>query len=368
MAKETAGGSGNGRVAFTVCSWFVLNISIANVTKWTFLYGQICPGTLFGECEQFKFPLLVTVVHMLFCWGMCFIYLRYVRGTLHSGPQLGFEEQLRSIAPLAACVAGSFAAGNLSLKYIYPSFNQMLGSMTPLVTVIIAFTFQGKRYSSWTWFSIALICGGLLLCSVKEVNFHVLGVTCAILSTILRAAKSIVQGQLLTPEKKLDAVTLLYYMAPWSAAFLFIGSLSLEGTKPLMLLHHGSRNDVKGTCNVLMLLGLGGLNACLLNIANFQVTADTSAVMLNVLGNVKSCIGIGVSVLLFGNALTLGQIAGVAICLLGVYFYKMPSQPESPPHRSVPSEMLQQELASESQEVARASGGAKGFVQICDSV
>ena len=35
---------------------------------------------------------------------------------------------------------------------------------------------------------------------------------------------------------------------------------------------------------VLLLLGLGGLNACLLNIANFLVTAYTSAVTLQVPG------------------------------------------------------------------------------------
>jgi len=74
--------------------------------------------------------------------------------------------------------------------------------------------------------------------------------------------------------------------------------------------------------NVFFLLTLGGLNACLLNITNFQVTADTSAVMLNVLGNVKNCIGIGVSVLIFGNPLLLEQAIGVVICLVGVWFYQ----------------------------------------------
>merc|ERR1719263_2073725 len=96
-----------------------------------------------------------------------------------------------------------------------------------------------------------------------------------------------------------------------------------------MLLHYGFMYDFEATQNVLILLGMGGMNACLLNITNFQVTADTSAVMLNVLGNVKNCIGIGVSVLIFGNPLLLEQAFGVAVCLFGVYLYQMPSKPKA---------------------------------------
>merc|ERR1712072_220192 len=89
-----------------------------------------------------------------------------------------------------------------------------------------------------------------------------------------------------------------------------------------MLLRYGLAEDTEAAQNVLVLLVLGGLNACLLNITNFQVTADTSAVMLNVLGNVKNCIGIVVSVLIFGNPLLVEQVLGVAVCLIGVYYYQ----------------------------------------------
>jgi drug/metabolite transporter (DMT)-like permease len=265
---------------------------------------------------------MVTVVHMMFSWGMCWFYLKFVRQTLDKGPQLSISQQASKIAPLAACVAGSFGASNVALKYIFPSFNQMLGSMTPLITVFIDSVFRGKRYNNWTWGSISFISGGLIVCGVKEVHFHFLGLSMAIIATVLRAVKSIIQSQLLTPEEKLDAVTLLYYMAPWAALFLFSMGICLEGSKPILLLYYGFEQDERAAANVFFLLVMGGLNACLLNITNFQVTADTSAVMLNVLGNVKNCIGIGVSVLIFGNPLLLEQAIGVAVCLVGVWFYQ----------------------------------------------
>jgi solute carrier family 35 protein E4 len=321
------------KVALTIAIWFILNITISNVTKWTYVYGKICVKEYFG-CEQFRFPFMVTVVHMVFSWACCFIYLKYFRQSLKQGSQLDIAQQATKIAPLAACVAGSFGASNVALKYIYPSFNQMLGSMTPLITVCIAVSFQGKRYNTWTYGSIVFICGGLIVCGVKEVNFHVLGLSCAICATVLRAVKSIIQGQLLT--EKMDAVTLLYYMAPWAAVFLFAMGVCVEGLKPILLLRYGLMQDEKAAQTVIMLLILGGLNACFLNITNFQVTADTSAVMLNVLGNVKNCIGIIVSVLIFGNPLLIEQVFGVIVCLVGVYFYQKYGSTVKPPPSPAP--------------------------------
>jgi len=347
------------QTVLTIVVWFILNISISNVTKWTYVHGKVCVKEYYG-CEHFKFPFMVTVVHMIFCWVMCYIYLKCIKQTLNKGPQLGISQQATKIAPLAACVAGSFGTSNLALKYIFPSFNQMLGSMTPLITVFIATFFQGKRYNNWTWGSISLISGGLIVCGVKEVHFHVLGLSCATLATILRAVKSIIQGQLLTPEEKLDAVTLLYYMAPWAALFLFLMGLCVEGFKPILLLYYGFEQDERAAANVLSLLILGGLNACLLNITNFQVTADTSAVMLNVLGNVKNCIGIGVSVLIFGNPLLAEQAVGVAVCLVGVWFFQKYGSTLKEPSSSTPAKPQENIIAELANVVMEEGKGSRG--------
>merc|ERR1711957_1055272 len=106
-------------------------------------------------------------------------------------------------------------------------------------------------------------------------------------------------------------------MAPWSAAFLAVLMILSEGTSPiLMLITPGD-----GVFNVIFLLIVSGFNACLLNVTNFLVTSYTSPVTLQVLGNVKNCMAIGVSVAIFGNDLTFDQLVGVAVCLLGVWIY-----------------------------------------------
>mmetsp|Transcript_41772 Transcript_41772/g.87215 ORF Transcript_41772/g.87215 Transcript_41772/m.87215 type:complete len:131 (-) Transcript_41772:139-531(-) len=100
--------------------------------------------------------------------------------------------------------------GNLSLKYIYPSFNQMLGSMSPLITVLLAVVMQQKHFPLKTWLSMPVICVGLAVCSAKELNFNALGAFYASGATVLRAVKSLIQGRLLSTSHQMDSVTLLF--------------------------------------------------------------------------------------------------------------------------------------------------------------
>lgn len=319
-AKGTQGSRGKERqeqiaTFAAVAFWFIFNISLSTLTKWTFLFGEVCTSA--EGCKQFRFPLTLTAVHMLFSWAMCRIYIA-VDGRSR-GPWLTASEQIRKIVPLATCFAASVAMGNQSLKYIYPSFNQMLGSMSPLITVLMSIALLQKQYNTWTWISMPVLCGGLALCSVHEVHFHIVGGLFATGATVLRGAKSIIQGKLLDKGAKIDSVALLCYMAPWSA-FLLLGVAAFtEGFEPFVLLTPGSEKT--GVFRVWGLLVVGGLTACLLNLTNFLVTSYTSAVTLQVLGNVKCCLSIAVSVAVFRNPLHIIQGVGVAICLFGVGLY-----------------------------------------------
>lgn len=324
--------------AAVVISWFVLNISISSFTKWIFVNGSICiEGT---GCTQYKFPLAITVIHMIFSWALCRFYIFHVRGDTEAG--LTYEQQLKEIMPLSACFALSVALGNMSLKYIYPSFNQMLGSMGPLITVLLAVVLQQKSFSMKTWLSMPVICIGLAICSVKELNFNVLGTFFATAATVLRAVKTLIQGKLLS--RKMDPVSLLYYMAPMSAVLLSFLMIFIEGLEPITLLVAPNKcfsakpgsTPVTGLGTLTVLLMLSGLNACLLNIANFLVTSYTSPVTLQVLGNVKSCLGIAVSVAIFKNSFTLEQLLGVFTCLFGVWIY---NQKDPPPSASTTPKM-----------------------------
>lgn len=245
------------------------------------------------------------------------------RGKKKDRVRLSLLQQVHKIVPLALCFAISVAMGNMSLKYIYPSFSQMLSSVSPLVTVVMAMAIRHKRYNAWTWISMPVICGGLLVCSTEEVNFDLTGASFAVLATVLRATKSVMQEKLLDPkEKDMDFVSLLFYLAPWAGLFLLIMSFCFEGLEPLRTVCPW-RNDVPTTdvLQLLALLACSGVNACFLNLSGNLVTSYVGAVGLQILGNLKSCMSIVVSVAIFRNPVTLLQCCGVIMCLFGVWLY-----------------------------------------------
>jgi len=301
--------------------WFGFNTSMASLTKWTYVYGQVC-DVGGSNCRTFQFPFMMTVVHMLFSWTGCLIVLR-TRHSKKDRVQLSFGQQFQKVVPLALCFAVSVAMGNLSLKYIYPSFGQMLSSVSPLVTVLMAMAIRRTTYNAWTWISMPVICGGLLVCSTEEVNFNLHGATLAILATVLRATKSVMQEKLLDPKAKdMDAVSLLFYLAPWAGLFLVIMSLCYEGLEPLRMLYPWRNNaPTTGVLQILMLLSFSGVNACFLNLSGNLVTAYVGAVGLQILGNLKACMSIAVSVAIFRNPVTSLQRGGVIMCLFGVWLY-----------------------------------------------
>jgi solute carrier family 35 protein E4 len=304
-------------VLFYVGSWFLLNTVIGNLTKTLYLAG-------------FAFPLFLTIVHMVFSWLAIAMYLELMNGG-KSEEEAKLAREMRKkvpqklILPLSASFALSVGFGNLALKYIFPSFNQMLGCTTPLVTIFLAVVITKSRYNLWSYVSIFFIVVGVMLCTAGEVNFHVLGLAFNTGSTVLRGVKSIIQGQLLT-ENKLDSVTLLYFMAPQTAAILLPLSLFMEGGDPWSAM-------LGGGLDLWALLVVSGLNACLLNLSQFVVTKITSAVTLQVLGSVKTIVGIGVSIAWFGNPLTFLQVCGIILSMGGVVLYqqwgkKLPKEPQ----------------------------------------
>jgi len=77
----------------------------------------------------------------------------------------------------------------------------------------------------------------------------------------------------------------------------------------------------RGSLRLWGLILLSGVIAFFLNLANFLVTKYTSAVTLQVLGNVKVVISIGISLLIFGNKVSGWSLAGCIITLGGVMAY-----------------------------------------------
>ena len=221
----------------------------------------------------------------------------------------------------------------------------MVSAATPLFTIILMRTMAGRKYSTGAYLSMIPMCGGVMMCVGGEINFHALGFAAVVASALLRGVKSILQGWLLTePDEKLDSITLLYYMSRSSIVLLGAFSAATEydaWQDPLLW-------ERRKTLRLWGLVWLSGFIAFFLNVANFLVTKYTSPVALQasagptrsrppvirpwpatstsapraqVFGNVKVVLSITISLVIFGNRVSVWSVVGCAITLGGVALY-----------------------------------------------
>jgi drug/metabolite transporter (DMT)-like permease len=227
------------------------------------------------------------------------------------------RRQVWKICLLATIFCVTIVLGNLSLKYIPVSFNQAIGATTPFFTAIFAVMFQGARESGITYLTLVPIAGGVVVASGGEPLFNLLGFSACLLATSGRALKSVVQAMLLTDaSEKLDPMSLLFYMSSFSVLLLLPTTLLLEP---------GSFAQVYGLIHshpgFFWSLLINSCIAYLVNLTNFLVTKYTSALTLQVLGNMKGVIAAGISIALFRNPVTAKGMLGYFITVCGVVAY-----------------------------------------------
>lgn len=148
-----------------VLAWFGLSLSIGSLMKYCYLFSNLCaPGhdsdTAVDECRTYDFPVFITGVHMLVSWAICSLFVGRKAGGKKSSKRakapspMSLKQQLRQILPLAGLFAVSVGFGNVSLTYLYPSFNQMVSTTTPLITMIMQMVVVNARYNNWALVSV----------------------------------------------------------------------------------------------------------------------------------------------------------------------------------------------------------------------
>lgn len=298
------------KTILAIAGWFAFNISIANVNKWIF------------SKYHFNFPIFLTLIHMV-----CSMILSSlaIRGGWYNLKEITWTKWFNKILPLAAIFCASVAAGNIGLQYLFVSYAQIVTATTPLFTVIVTRLMCPNASLKWeVYLSMLPIAGGVGLASWQEASFNLFGCGMCIAATALRAVKSVWQGILLADdEDRMDAMSLLYYMSPPTFGMLFFMSVIFE---PDLMLSSQALLDVFSDSGLLFWLWISGVIAFVLNIMNLLVTKYTSAVTLQVLGNVKVVLSIIVSVIIFQNQVSFLGWVGCSITLLGVNWYSTASK------------------------------------------
>ncbi|CAB4266944.1 hypothetical protein PRUPE_1G499700 [Prunus persica] len=314
-----------------LCQWSVIRSLLAILQWWGFNVTVIVMNKWIFQKLDFKFPLTVSCIHFICSAIGAYTVIKILK--LKPLITVEPEDRWRRIFPMSFVFCINIVLGNVSLRYIPVSFMQTIKSFTPATTVVLQWLVWRKYFDWRIWCSLIPIVGGILLTSVTELSFNMLGFCAALFGCLATSTKTILAESLLHGYK-FDSINTVYYMAPFATMILAVPAVVLEGNGVIEWLH-----THQTLVPSLIIIFSSGVLAFCLNFSIFYVIHSTTAVTFNVAGNLKVAVAVLVSWMIFKNPIPALNAVGCGITLVGCTFYgyvrhllsqQLPGTPRTP--------------------------------------
>ncbi|KAJ2897812.1 uncharacterized protein MKZ38_004374 [Zalerion maritima] len=290
--------------AFYVMTWISLSSSVILYNKWIL------------DTLKFHYPVILTTYHLAFATLMTQLLARYT--TLLDGRKtvkMTGRVYLRAIVPIGFCFSLSLICGNLTYLYLSVAFIQMLKATTPVAVLLSGWAMGLQKPSMKVLANVSAIVFGVILASVGEINFVLIGFLYQCGGIIFEALRlTMVQRLLSSAEYKMDPLVSLYYFAPVCAVMNGLVALFWELPKVSM-----EEVYAVGLSNFF----LNGMVAFLLNVSVVFLIGKTSSLVLTLCGVLKDIMLVGASMLIWGTPVSALQFFGYSIALCGMVYYKL---------------------------------------------
>eukprot|EP00958_Prasinococcus_capsulatus_P017043 scaffold1911_cov397-Prasinococcus_capsulatus_cf.AAC.24 len=143
---------------FYVALWISLSASVILYNKWILAY--------YG----FRFPLALTMWHMLFCSVVGFLAVKVFKVTKSLG--MTAEQYARRVLPIGALYAASLWFSNSAYLYLTVAFIQMLKAMMPVTVYTMGVCLKTETYLGMILLNMIVISVGVAIASYGELNFN----------------------------------------------------------------------------------------------------------------------------------------------------------------------------------------------------
>ena len=264
--------------------------------------------------HAFPFPASLTCIHMLFS-SLATAGLR-ASGHL-AAPPLAWGEYARSVLPIGLMFAFSLVCSNQAAMRLTVSFVQMVKAATPMLVLGVAAWAGTERATRNLVVIVSLMTLGVGIASYGELSFDGLGMALQVAALTVEAFR--LQAIQLLMQRVLprgsSPFAALSYFAPVCFLLLLPWSLLTE-PRALAALAASQRTQALVLLNALSALGLNGAVVWL-------VSFESGPLTLTLAGVLKDVALIVTSVWLFGNRLTLVQLGGYSLALLGLNCYHL---------------------------------------------
>lgn len=254
----------------------------------------------------------VGVIYALFMW---------VAPDARSAPKVTVDDIVKML-PVAFCVMGAHSASVFALSAGAVSFGQIVKSAEPAFAAVLSQFVYGKKISKAKWMCLPLVIGGVILASVKELDFAVSALVSACIANLFAAVKGNENKKLMETEGLKERIGSVGNQFALTTMLAFLFSL------PLMILKEGSRFGEflelwKTTPAVSMNLLASGLWFYGYNELATMTLKKTGAVTQSVANTAKRVIVIVGVALVLGESLDPIKLLGCSIGIGGVFLYSI---------------------------------------------
>jgi len=265
------------------------------------------------------FPM--TIAGLQLAVGCLYAIFLWVAPDARAAPKVTIDDIIKML-PVAFCMMGAHSASVFALSAGAVSFGQIVKSAEPAFAAVLSQFVYGKKISKAKWLCLPIVIGGVILASVKELDFAMSALISACIANLFAAFKG-------NENKKLmDTEGLKERIGGVGNQFALTTILATLMSIPVMALKEGSRfgeflNIWKTTPAVSFNLIASGLYFYGYNELATMTLKKTSSVTQSVANTAKRVIVIVGVALVLGESMDPIKLLGCGIGISGVFLYSI---------------------------------------------
>lgn len=217
-----------------------------------------------------------------------------------------------SMMPLSLFLISGHVFSSIALSYSSVSFVHTLKALSPLFTVFIFRFFYGLIYSHRIYVSLMPLTIGVMFACSHELTFSFVGFFCSLISTLIFVNQNIFSKKMISL-KKLDKLNMLFYSSLISYILM----------TPIWYFSEGhSISDSIPSFQTILLFFLNGVSHFLQNVFAFSILSQVSPVTYSIASLIKRIVVIVVSIVWFGQSVSILQGFGIFLTVIGLLMYQ----------------------------------------------
>jgi len=268
------------------------------------------------------FPMTISALQLGV--GCIYALFMWVAPDARSKPTVTWDDIIKML-PVAVCFAGAHSASVFALSAGAVSFGQIVKAAEPAFAAVLSQFVYGKKISKAKWMCLPIVIGGVIIASVKELDFAVSALISACIANMFAAFKGNENKKLMETEglkERMGSVGNQFALTTILAFLISIPvALAKEGAKAAEFVELFKTNPAVST-NLL----LSGLYFYGYNELSTMTLKKTGAVTQSVANTAKRVIVIVGVALVLGENLDPIKLLGCGIGIGGVFLYSIIDQ------------------------------------------